>query len=116
VAPAAVPAVAAATPPAPRVAILFESDPPGAQTRRVGEGELIGITPFSQVFESGVPAEFELRMPGYEPQVVRVELTADSKVRAQLHKVRARSRGVRPATPPRRAPASKEATLDPFAR
>jgi hypothetical protein len=116
------PRVLPARPPAPaRVVLHFLSTPPGAETRRVGDPALLGLTPFSQAFDrQDGPAEFEMTLPGHEPLRLRARLDADATVGGSLKELaRApeKGKGARRAGPPR-APggASKEATLNPFAK
>jgi hypothetical protein len=100
-----------------RVTLTFNSEPPGAETRRLGDPELLGITPFAQVFPAGMGAEeFEMSKPGYEPARFRIALTADARVGGPLHKLRPSKARAAPA-PRRRAPsATRESTLNPFGR
>jgi serine/threonine-protein kinase len=117
--------------PAARVVLSFQSDPPGAETRRAGSRELLGVTPFVEVFPAGEEVEFEMRKAGYEPARFRVALVSDATVGGPLHKLRGRPRlpsekpgapaaTARPAAPATNArPADKprvnrEETLNPF--
>jgi serine/threonine protein kinase len=100
-----------------RVALTFSSDPPGAETRRVGSTEIIGITPFVEEFPAGGVIELEMRKPGYEPTRFRVLLVADAQVGGPLlTKTRARPGRTLARRPAGKAPgaASKAATLNPF--
>jgi serine/threonine-protein kinase len=115
-----------------RVIVRFSSDPPGAETRRVGQPDLLGMTPFEQSFDvsEGV-TEFEMTLPDHEPARFQVALTADVAVGGPLRPLptgKARPAGRAPprAGGPEKGPSdralrpkrsvSKEATIDPFAR
>ena len=65
---------------AARTIIRFRSFPPGAEVRRLGESELLGLTPFQQSFERPPTragrvqlANFEMRLPGHEPERFSVD-------------------------------------------
>lgn len=101
------------------VVITFESQPPGAETRRVGQPELLGLTPFHQTFQSdGSEAAFEMRLNGHAPARYTVILDADSTVRGKLERL-AHPRARRPAASAKGlAPdlVKRSATLNPFER
>ena len=107
--------------PASRTNVRFQSIPPGAEVRRLGEPDLLGLTPFQQSFERPPTrtgrlniAHFEMRLPGHETDRFSVELGQDTVVTRPLRRV---------ATPPPPAPrrtgrtrADREGTMDPFSR
>jgi eukaryotic-like serine/threonine-protein kinase len=109
------PAIVPLAPPAAaKVALSFESDPPEAEVRRVGHSEMLGLTPFVQIFPAEVgTAVFEMRRPGYAPARFEVALTRDATVGGPLRKLVPRQvRSRAPAGPS--APANRESTLNPF--
>jgi serine/threonine-protein kinase len=102
--------------PAPRTTIRFDSSPPGAEVRRVGETELLGITPFSFAFErppAGASArlEVEMRLPGHETERFLVDLARDATASRSLRRTAAVAG---PRRPTRTREADREGTLDPF--
>ncbi len=107
------------------VMVNFESDPPGAETRRIGRPELLGLTPFRQTYKAdGARVEFEMRLAGYASRRYSALLTPDQPVRViggPLRKV-ATSRP-KPAPSPKPTPhkpkkraATPNGTLNPFSR
>ncbi len=104
---------------AERITLKFESTPPGAQTRRAGTGDLLGLTPFFQSFSAnGAGATFEMTLPGHQPRRFDVTFTADAVVGGALQKLPPPARAAtarKPATAgPSRKPANREGTLNPF--
>ena len=103
------------------VMLRFQSDPPGAQVRRVGQPALLGLTPFIlEVPASGVAVAYELRLDGHAPRQERVTLTAEPAEQV----VAARLRKLADPAAARRAPArtrapekpNRNGTLNPFER
>jgi serine/threonine protein kinase len=102
----------------------FTSEPPGAETRDVRTGELLGLTPFRLPKPAdGRVLEIEMTMPGYGPQRQTLTLSPDlatQTVTATLH----RSSSSRPSSGSRAHRSgkgeshkpSKNATLNPFSR
>jgi hypothetical protein len=94
-----------------QVFVKFQSIPPGAEIRRVGEPELLGTTPAELSFPSAPDkVEFELNLAGFEPWRYTLALLNDATVVASLQRVHpaATRRQTRPPPP------SREGTLDPF--
>jgi hypothetical protein len=103
------------------VLLEFESDPPGAETRLVGDDTLLGQTPFRLTKPAdGDDAQYEMRLAGYAPRRDRVVLapgTPTLRVGGALRKLApAAAHGPRAPAPARRKKASRNATLNPFAR
>jgi tRNA A-37 threonylcarbamoyl transferase component Bud32 len=104
--------------PARTVLLEFESDPPGAETRVLGDERLLGQTPFRLTKPAdGAEVQYEMRLPGYLPRRDRVVLAPEARALKVGGSLR------RPSVPPahRPAPAAKRhrsvrnATLNPFA-
>jgi serine/threonine protein kinase len=117
---AAGPRIEALERPATRTVIRFQSIPPGAEVRRLGEGELLGITPFQQSFERppvqtdrSQMAHFEMRLPGHESERFSVDLAQDAVIERALRRVLVPPP---PARRPGRSRADREGTMDPFSR
>jgi serine/threonine-protein kinase len=90
------------------VTVRFESDPPGAEARVVGEHEALGRTPFERVFpRRDASLALELTLPGYEPVRVATSTATSRMVSVTL------TRSARRPRPTSRA-ASVEATINPF--
>jgi serine/threonine protein kinase len=109
-----------ARPTAPRAIIRFQSTPPGAEVRRLGEPELLGITPFQQSFERPPAradrlqmAHFEMRLPGHETERFSVDLARDTLVEKTLRRAVVAPPALRR---PGRSKADREGTMDPFSR
>jgi serine/threonine protein kinase len=103
------------------VMLRFQSEPPGAQVRRVGQPALLGLTPFIlEVPASGAAVAYELRLAGHAPRQERVTLTAEPAEQV----VAARLRKLADSPVARRAPArtrapekpNRNGTLNPFER
>jgi serine/threonine-protein kinase len=94
-----------------RVTVSFVSRPAGAEVRRAGDAELLGITPFDESFVAAEQTmDFEMRLQGHEPRRVQAHLAADSTVTVQLRKRRAAGSG------PPRHDRLRDGTLDPWQR
>jgi tRNA A-37 threonylcarbamoyl transferase component Bud32 len=108
--PAAAPVVTPIpAPTARRVTVTFQSRPAGAEVRRLGDPELLGITPFDESFVAAdQTVDFEMRLGGHEPRRIQAHLNEDSTVTGQLRKRRAGSVG------PQRNDQLRERTLDPW--
>ena len=122
------PPAPAATPLPTDVALLFESDPPGAQVWQVrddtGTSELLGTTPLRRsIRRSADEITFEIRLDGYDPMRVPTPATSDRTVNVSLKRSPPPRRSP-PAKPARRrarateggdsSPYAREKTLDPF--
>jgi len=111
------------------VFLRFGSEPPGAETRRVGHPDLLGFTPFRHTMSAdGSQVEFEMRLPGYGPRRFRVVLSPEPPVQEvggalrKLASAPTRPLRRRVAQAPGRGKsqtpdkASPESTLNPFSR
>jgi serine/threonine-protein kinase len=104
-----------------KITLKFESTPSGAETRRAGTGDLLGLTPFFQSFSAdGAGVTFEMTLPGHQPRRFDVTLTADAVVGGALQKLpppgrAATARKPAPAAASRK-PANREGTVNPFGR
>jgi serine/threonine-protein kinase len=122
------PAAPATTPLPADVALLFESDPPGAEVWQVRDGngasELLGTTPLRRsIRRSADEITFEIRLAGYDPMRVPTPATSDRTVNVSLKRSPPPRRSP-PAKPARRrarateggdsSPYAREKTLDPF--
>jgi tRNA A-37 threonylcarbamoyl transferase component Bud32 len=100
----------------PRTVVLtFTSDPPGAETRVVGEAQLLGTTPFLLTQPaSGAEVHYEMRLPGYLSRRDRVVLSEEPPQQTVGGPLRKASP---PPTPHRKGGkrATRNATLNPFA-
>jgi serine/threonine-protein kinase len=108
------PSSASAPAPARQVTLSFESDPPGAEARIVGEEETLGTTPFeTSVTPREEPLQLELRMEGYEPVRISTPTDVSRTVSVMLKKEApaAAGRRQRPAT---RGVIGKDETINPF--
>src|SRR5262249_24722932 len=64
-----------------RIAVAFESSPPGAKVFRAGESTPLGMTPFALSFErSSQPQSFEFRLPGRQVAHQEVSMAESSRV------------------------------------
>jgi serine/threonine-protein kinase len=128
---AAPPAGVAPAPALPvEVKLSFESDPPGAEARIVGQAQPLGTTPFQRAFRrSDQPLQIELRRAGYEPLHVATTAEVSRTVNVTLTRAAPRAAAPSPAhgpspggrraargvhTPVARAQGDREATLNPF--
>ena len=70
------------------VRFTIDSDPSGAEVFRQGQSQRLGRTPYSvkQQPEPGY-ATFELRLEGYEPELISVRTDKSSESRATLHRL-----------------------------
>ncbi len=113
-------------PPPKRLLLRFESEPPGAETRRVGESQLLGVTPFHQTFRAdGTEATFEMRLAGHQTRRDTVTLSQDASIGGPLRALAAGPGAGRPgakrAQPGQKSgkpgqKSGKNATLNPFSR
>jgi serine/threonine-protein kinase len=91
-----------------QVTISFDSDPPGAEVRVVGNDTILGVTPFVHRFVKQDQAiEIELRAAGYEASHLTLSLGVSRTVSATMNRSVARRRAV-----PREL--ERESTIDPF--
>ncbi len=106
------------------VVITFESDPPGAETRRVGDPDLLGLTDFKVTRQaSDKEEEIEMVLPGYVPRRFKLLPNADATVGGRLRRIvatqepkRAESAAPSGAAPPAsRHKVTRGTTLNPFA-
>jgi serine/threonine-protein kinase len=122
------PAAPMAVPLPVNVALVFESDPPGAEVWKVRDGsgssELLGTTPLRRsIPRSADEITFEIRLPGYDTMRVPTPATTDRTVNVSL-KRSPPPKGNPAARPGRRRPRAAETddaypyahekTLDPF--
>jgi serine/threonine-protein kinase len=117
----AAPTAAEPAPAAPATVVVeFRSQPPGAEVRRVADGELLGVTPFRRVFPRGrVNDEWmvEVARDGWEPVRVPVSLAASRALSVTLAPrpaKRAPKRSGHSATGA--GPVENDKTIDPFHR
>ncbi len=113
-----------------QVTIRFETDPPGAETRQLDSGTLLGLAPFAQSFPINLrsPVTVAFTLPGHDREIRQVDLSTSSVIKVKLSpsppspapplpEVPApRPRTLthtRPKTPPK---SNGAATIDPFAR
>jgi serine/threonine-protein kinase len=90
------------------VTVRFESDPPGAEARVIGQHESLGRTPFERVFpRRDASLALELTLPGYEPVRVATSTATSRMVSVTL------TRSARRPRPASRS-ASVETTINPF--
>jgi tRNA A-37 threonylcarbamoyl transferase component Bud32 len=84
------------------VEVAFDSTPPGAEVVRVGDGKVLGQTPFAaRLDRAAQPAAVEFRLAGHAPLRRDAPLTEDVRVVVTLAPV---------AAPPTSAPATAPAT------
>jgi hypothetical protein len=114
--------VATAGAPPALVALVFESDPTGAEVRGVADGALLGVTPFKRAFRrSPEPLVVELVRRGYAPVRLTLSTMASRTIDARL------ARAARTTLPARTSPWKRkhaahgwtlgsEKTLNPFSR
>jgi eukaryotic-like serine/threonine-protein kinase len=107
------------------VELRFQSQPPGAATRRLADGELLGITPFTRTeAATGRAVEYEMQLPGHAPRRDKVVLDAAAGSRdvgGVLHRLPATRRGTGRSAASgggggRPKKSSQNATLNPFSR
>jgi serine/threonine-protein kinase len=122
------PAAPAAVPLPADVALLFESDPPGAEVWQVRDGtgasELLGTTPLRRAIRrSADEITFEIRLDGYDPMRVPTPATTDRTVNVSLKRspppkgnpvAKAARRHARRSQADDSNPYAREKTLDPF--
>ncbi len=70
------------------VRLIIDSEPSGAEVFRQGQPQRLGRTPYSvkQPPEEGY-ATFELRLPGYEPELISMRSDKSSESRATLRRL-----------------------------
>jgi hypothetical protein len=122
------PAAPMAVPLPVNVALVFESDPPGAEVWKVRDGsgssELLGTTPLRRsIPRSADEITFEIRLDGYDPMRVPTPATTDRTVNVSLKRspppkgnpvAKAARRHARRSQADDSNPYAREKTLDPF--
>jgi len=114
------PAAPAAVPLPVDVALLFESDPSGAEVWQVRDGagtsELLGTTPLRRsIPRSADEITFEIRLDGYDRMRVPTPATTDRTVNVSLK--RAQPKGNPPkGNPPKGNPANAKSAAKPARR
>ena len=70
------------------VRLIIDSEPSGAEVFRQGDSQLLGRTPYSvkQAPEPGY-ATFELRLPGYQPELISLRTDKSGESRATLRRL-----------------------------
>ncbi len=77
----------------PQVELAFDSQPSGAEVRKPGANEPLGVTPFEISLErSSREVVFEFQLDGYRGERRQISLAEDALVEATLEKRRARRR------------------------
>jgi hypothetical protein len=74
------------------VRLIIDSEPSGAEVFRQGDSQLLGRTPYSvkQAPEPGY-ATFELRLAGYQPELISLRTDKSGESRATLRRLGATS-------------------------
>lgn len=106
-----------AIPSRPKVIIIVDSMPPGAEVFREGVAQPVGVTPFVLKAEhSATPEVLEFRRSGYRTSRETVMFDSDHKVTMILAKsvVADKPRAQDPMNPQRENDTSVRGTIDPF--
>jgi hypothetical protein len=95
-----------AKPAVKRVSLSIDSTPEGAEVRRVGEGKVLGETPFTDLVQSGGNVRYVLRKDGYADETVELDSGSDVSRSVSL-------RANKPVAPPPPPPAPKPVVVAP---
>jgi hypothetical protein len=116
--PAAVAPQAEAAAARPFVVVQFDSQPPGAEVRRVPDGELLGVTPFRRAFPRGGARDeiqVEVSREGWNPVRLPVS-TAKSRALSVTLAPHVEKPARRRSGPRAQRAVESDKTIDPFRR